>query len=252
MYHNRVVAVVIPALNEEQSIHKVIADLKSLTETSSSLPLIDDIVVCDNGSSDSTALLAKAAGAKVISEPEPGYGRACLAGIAALQSPDIVVFVDADHSATVSEVTLMLEQILQGADLVIGSRSLGTQQRGAMNIQQRFGNWLASKLIHFLWQHPITDLGPFRAISYRALEKLSMQDKTFGWTVEMQVKAIQNHMKVSEVPVSTMKRVGRSKISGTISGTIGAAIGIFGMIFNLYSQEWQSNGSLAAKPKESE
>lgn len=240
MYQNKKVAVVIPALNEEMSIGAVVSSLKSLRTEESRLPLIDDIVVCNNGSTDTTEEKAKAAGARCVTESEPGYGIACLTAIAALNKPDIVIFVDADSSVITAEVDILLEQIGQKADLVIGSRTLGTQQYGAMTFQQQFGNWLASKLIQHLWKHPITDLGPFRAICYRSLVNLNMQDRRFGWTVEMQVKAIQHKMKVVEVPVSTNKRIGRSKISGTISGTIGAAIGIFSMIFRLRAQEQQS------------
>lgn len=237
MYRQKEIAVVIPALNEEQSVGSVVSALKTLTDDLGTGPLIDDIVVCDNGSTDSTARVASAAGARVVEELEPGYGVACLTGISALKDSDVVVFVDADNSVVVDEARTLIRQVLDGSDLVVGSRSLGNLAPGAMTIQQRFGNWLASLLIHRLWRYPITDLGPFRAISFKALEQLDMQDRTFGWTVEMQVKAIQRRMNVTEIPVSTKKRIGRSKISGTLSGTIGAAMGIFGMIFKLYLQQ---------------
>ena len=247
MYQNQTVAVVIPALNEEQSIERVVGGLRDLQDTNTCQPLIDDIVVCDNGSTDATALLAKQAGARVVFESEPGYGAACLAAISALRSPDIVVFVDADHSVVSEDVPSLLAPFGLGADLVIGSRALGDQQRGALTFQQKFGNWLASTLINILWKHPFTDLGPFRAVTFRCLNGLNMQDRAFGWTVEMQVKAIQNQYHVSEVPVSTLKRMGRSKISGTISGTIGAAKGIFGMIFKLYLDERKTNNAMPAR-----
>lgn len=248
MYGNKTVAVVIPALNEERSIGKVVRSLKNLRSGPAQHPLVDDIVVCNNGSTDNTAVVAQAAGARCFYEPEQGYGVACLTALEALKQPDIVVFVDADSSVISSELPLLLSQITQGADLVIGSRTLGSQQPGALTPQQLFGNWLASKLIKFLWRQPITDLGPFRAICYNSLLKLNMQDRRYGWTVEMQVKAIQQHMNVVEVPVTTDKRIGHSKISGTVRGTFGAAIGIFGMIFRLRMQEQQASHKLPKKP----
>lgn len=239
MYLDKKIAVVIPALNEEPSIMKVINGLTALVDTNSGQTLIDDIVVCDNGSTDGTARIAEASGARVVREKTPGYGAACLTAIDALDTPDIVVFLDADHSVVSEEVFLLLDEFEKGADLVVGSRVLGKQDQRALTIPQKFGNWLASVLIRFLWKHPVTDLGPFRAICFSALQKIDMQDKRFGWTVEMQVKAIQNQLSVVEVPVRTMKRIGYSKISGTIRGTIGAALGIFGTIFKLWSQEKQ-------------
>ena len=237
MFRDKKISAVIPALNEELSIMKVIEGLNKLTDADTGEAIVDDVVVCDNGSTDGTARIAEAAGARVVRENVPGYGAACLTAIDALDSPDVVVFLDADHSVVSKEVFLLLDQIDRGADLVVGSRVMGKQHSGALTVPQKFGNWLASILIRFLWKHPITDLGPFRAISYSALKKIHMQDKRFGWTVEMQVKAIQHQLKLVEVPVTTMKRIGYSKISGTIKGTIGAAIGIFGTIFKLWSQE---------------
>lgn len=238
-YHNKSIAVVIPAYNEAQSIWQVINELQTLHAPLTNQQLIDDIVVCDNASTDNTTLIAKTMGVRVVHEPIKGYGAACLAAIAALKEPDIIVFVDADHSVATAETSLLLDEIINGADLVIGCRVAQKQQRYALTIPQRFGNILASSLIQFIWQHPVTDLGPFRAIRYSALCKLTMADQKFGWTVEMQVKSIQLGLTIKEVPVSSLKRIGKSKISGTVTGTVGAALGIFGMIFQLYKQEKQ-------------
>ncbi len=242
-YLDKSIAVVIPAYNEAQSIELVINELQALQDDSNnsgkSQCLIDDIVVCDNASTDNTALKAQSAGARVVHETVQGYGAACLAAINALQQPDIVVFVDADHSVLVTETISLLDCIIEGADLAIGCRIASKQQHQALTPQQRFGNVLASYLIRLIWKQPVTDLGPFRAIKYSALKKLAMQDQRFGWTVEMQVKAIQQGFIIREMPVTSLKRIGRSKISGTVTGTIGAALGIFGMIFRLYKQEKQ-------------
>ena len=240
-YHNKSIAVVIPAYNEEQSIAKVIRDIAALREfpgTNASDFLIDDIVVCDNGSTDDTASEACNAGARVIYESQPGYGSACLAAIKVLKNPDIVVFVDGDHSVKATETISLLEEIVKNdADLVIGSRISAKRERFSLSPQQRFGNFLASMLIRIIWRQPVSDLGPFRAITFSALKKLKMKDRKYGWTVEMQVKAIQQGMKIIEVPVSTLRRIGKSKISGTVRGTIGAALGIFGKIYSLYKEE---------------
>ena len=234
VYAGKRVAVVIPALNEALGIGGVVSGLALLETASQSV--IDDIVVVDNGSTDRTPDCAREAGARVVTEPDRGYGAACLAGIAALQGPDVVLFVDADNSVVSAEVFDLLDAHCLDAELVIGSRTLGRQEVGALTPPQRVGNWLASRLIRVLWRHPITDLGPFRAIDFAALQRLEMQDRRFGWTVEMQVKAIQRGLRVEEVPVSTRKRIGRSKISGTVSGVIGAALGIFGTIFRLWAE----------------
>jgi glycosyltransferase involved in cell wall biosynthesis len=234
MYKMQTVAVVIPALNEANSIRNVVRELRSLNNNNQ--PLVDDIVVCDNGSTDNTFSMAQSAGARVVEESERGYGAACLAALEALKSPDIVVFVDADHSIVVQEIYALLDNIISGADLVVGSRVSNLREAKALNLPQRVGNFMASRLIQFLWRYPVSDLGPFRAIKYPCLLQLNMQDKRYGWTVEMQVKAIINKMIVIEVPVSSLKRIGKSKISGTLSGVIGAATGIFGMIFTLWTQ----------------
>lgn len=239
-YHHKKVAVVIPAFNEADSIAKVVRDVLALREfpgTNQLEPLVDDVIVCDNGSTDNTANLALEAGARVVYEGIAGYGAACLTAIEALKNPDIVVFIDGDRSVLANETIQLLEKVCEGADLVIGARVSAKREKYALTPQQWFGNVLASALIRLIWHEPVTDLGPFRAIRYSALRKLHMSDPTFGWTTEMQVKAIQLGMDMREVPVSTLRRIGQSKISGTVKGTIGAAIGIFGMIFRLYNEE---------------
>lgn len=236
MYKNLTVAVIIPAFNERPSIEVVITEIKALRNNDGS-SLIDDIVVCDNDSDDGTGSAAEAAGARVIREPQRGYGNACLAAMSALETPDVVVFVDADHSVVATELADLLHYISLGNDLVIGTRVADKQENNALTLPQKVGNQMASRLIRLLWGVPVTDLGPFRAIRYDKLIALDMQDQRFGWTVEMQVKAIQAKMQITEVPVSTLKRIGHSKISGTVSGVIGAATGIFGTIFKLWLQQ---------------
>ncbi|PCJ18143.1 MAG: dolichol-phosphate mannosyltransferase [Gammaproteobacteria bacterium] len=237
MINNKHVSVVIPAKDEANAIGLVIRDLIALRSEGSSLPLIDCITVCDNGSTDATAEAAFNAGAQVISQTTPGYGIACLTALAHLPATDIILFIDGDHSFYAEQGIPLINAIDQGADLAIGSRTLGKQARGALTPPQKFGNLLASFLIRHLWGVPITDLGPFRAISSTALKQLDMQDQEFGWTVEMQVKAAQARLNVVEKAVDTRKRIGFSKISGTISGTIGASKGILGTIFRLWLQQ---------------
>jgi len=237
--HSRV-AVLIPAYNEQQSIANVVTELVELQHAQA--PLIDEVIVCDNNSSDATAEKAREAGATVVHESAKGYGAACLRAINELQTPDresprVVVFVDGDYSVNALEVADLLNAIEEGADLVVGARNNEKLQKGALSPHQQFGNWLASALIRMIWKRTVTDLGPFRAIRYSRLMELDMQDRSFGWTVEMQVKTIQAGFKYTEVAVTTLKRVGESKISGTIRGTIGAALGIFGKIFELYFRE---------------
>lgn len=242
-YNNKRVAIIIPAHNEALSIELVVSELVALTSPDrSGQPLIDDLIVCDNGSTDNTAEIASGAGATVVQEFRLGYGFACLRGIEklgqrSLPKPDYVVFVDGDHSVKAAEVTTLLAKLSKGADLVIGNRTTDLQEKQALSPHQQFGNKLASSLIQFIWNQSVADLGPFRAIRYDALIRLNMQDQRFGWTVEMQVKAIQAGLNYTEVPVSTLRRIGVSKISGTVRGTIGAALGIFGKVFELYWQE---------------
>jgi glycosyltransferase involved in cell wall biosynthesis len=220
------VAVVIPALNEAASIGRVI---RAIPEG-----WVDQVVVVDNGSRDDTPLVAREAGATVVAEPRRGYGQACLTGIAALSSapPDILVFLDGDFSDHPEELPRLVAPIRSGqADLVVGSRVLGRSEPGALLPQARFGNWLATRLIRLIWRVPYTDLGPFRAISFEKLERLGMEDVNFGWTVEMQVKAASAGLRSIEVPVSYRRRIGRSKISGTLSGTFKAGSKILWTIF---------------------
>ena len=219
MYHDKTIGVVIPAHNEEQSIALVVQEL---VETG----LIDKIIVCDNASSDTTAATARAAGALVVSEAEKGYGAACLKAMAELTDVDCTVFVDGDHSVCASELPILLDAWLAGAELVIGSRTLGEMEQGALTPHQRWGNRLASFLLTTLWSTPVTDLGPYRAMGTDALQALAMQERTYGWTVEMQAKALAAGLTVAEVPVTSLRRIGVSKVSGTWRGSVGAAIGI--------------------------
>ncbi len=217
------VSVVIPALNEEQALARVLDALPP--------GCADEVIVADNGSTDATARVAASRGARVVFEPERGYGAACLAGLAAVRDADVVAFLDGDYSDRPEELPDVLAPILEGrADLVIGSRVLGERDRGALLPHARFGNWLATRLIHALFGVRFTDLGPFRAIRADALRSLGMRDRDFGWTVEMQVKAARAGLRCAEVPVSYRKRVGRSKISGTLAGTWGASRKILGTI----------------------
>jgi glycosyltransferase involved in cell wall biosynthesis len=222
MRHGKKIGVVIPALNEEQAIGRVIADVPAWA---------DDIVVVDNGSHDGTARAAEVAGARVIAEPERGYGAACQAGIKALVAPDIIVFLDGDYSDRPQEMSALIDPIASGDfDLVVGSRVSGKRGPGALTPQQRFGNWLACRLIRRIWGAACSDLGPFRAIRTSALRDLDMQDRAYGWTVEMQLKAVETGLRYLEVPVSYRARIGVSKISGTLRGSLLAGITILGAI----------------------
>ena len=213
--------------------------------------IVSHVVVCDNGSTDNTAHQAACAGAIVVSEPQRGYGAACLAALRAIDDlklgADIVLFVDGDGSVDAREAAALVERIIDGADLVVGVRVADLQAARALTWPQRVGNVVACVMIRWLWGVRMTDLGPFRAIRVDALRRLKMADTSFGWTVEMQVKAIQHGMRYAEIPVSTRVRVGKSKISGTVSGVIGAARGIIGMIIRLRWQEWASRR--AAQPE---
>lgn len=226
---------IIPALNEEQSVGRVVADLQA-TARAENWPLC--IVVCDNGSSDETARVARAAGALVVHEAERGYGAACLRALAHMPAQtDIVLFIDADYSDFPEEFPLLVRPIAEDrADLVIGSRTApgAVRERGALTLQQRFGNWLATFLIRLLYGVRYTDLGPFRAISARALRSLGMRDRNFGWTVEMQIKAAKLGLRSQEVPVSYRRRIGVSKISGTVKGTLMAGTIIISTILREY------------------
>ena len=221
------IGVIIPAFNEEQSIGLVI---NAIPEELSKI-----VVVGNNGSTDQTAAVARKAGAVVVDESRKGYGNACLAGMASLKTletpPEIVVFLDGDFSDYPGEMTNLIRPIAENeVDLVIGSRVLGNRENGALLAHQRFGNWLAVSMLKWLYGYRFTDLGPFRAIRYDRLMQLDMQDRNFGWTVEMQVKAAKHGLKCTEVPVSYRKRVGTSKVSGTIKGSVMAGYKIIGTI----------------------
>ena len=211
------VAIIIPALNEESSIGLVLKDIPKA--------LIREVILVDNGSTDNTAEIAREAGAIVLKEPIRGYGRACLTGLSYLSAnpPKIVCFLDGDYSDYPEDLADVVGPILRDeADMVIGSRTLGGAERGALLPQARFGNALACFLIKRLYGVQYSDLGPFRAISWAALEKIGMIDQNFGWTVEMQVKAARLGLRAQEVSVRYRKRVGVSKITGTLSGTFRA------------------------------
>jgi len=218
-------AVVVPALDEEASLPLVLADLPRE---------VDRVVVVDNGSCDGTARVAREAGAEVVREPRRGYGSACLKGLAVLAAapPDVVVFVDADYSDHPDELGRVVAPIAAGeADLVIGSRMLGEREPGALLPQARLGNALACTLVALLYGHRYTDLGPFRALRWSVIGRLELRDPGFGWTVEMQVKALRAGIRVAEVPVSYRRRVGVSKITGTVSGTVKAGAKILYTVF---------------------
>ena len=233
MYKDLSVGAVIPACNEEDNIGPVVGALLDL-RTDAGSRVIDDVVVCDNGSTDATAARAQAAGARVVVEETPGYGRACLTAIAALHQVDVVLFIDGDQSFEVRQALDLLAVIADGADLAIGSRPLGRMEPGALSMPQIVGNRVAGLLIRLLWGRVVTDLGPFRAIRTDALRRLNMRDVAYGWTVEMQVKAIQLNMRLVETPVNTLRRrFGISKVGGTLRGVVGASIGILGTIAKL-------------------
>lgn len=222
MRRSKRIAVVIPAQNEADAIGKVLGDIPSW---------VDQVIVADNGSTDATAEIARTAGAEVVSEPQPGYGAACLKGIAAARDVDIIVFLDGDYSDHPDEMAQLVDPIAAGeADMVIGSRVTGTREAGSLTPQQRFGNGLATTLIRMIWGHRYTDLGPFRAINATSLESLRMADRNFGWTVEMQIRAIEEGLHIHEVPVSYRCRIGTSKVSGTVHGTVMAGYKILYII----------------------
>ncbi len=210
--------VIIPALNEEAAVGLVVRGVSD--------PRVGAVIVVDNGSRDATAAVALAAGATVVAEPERGYGAACLRGIAAAVSrphpPFAIAFLDADCADDPGELTLLLDPLYAGvADLVIGSR-VSRALPGALTPQARFGNWLATTLIRLRFGMRYTDLGPFRALTLAALRRLEMADRNYGWTVEMQVKALKRGLRVREVDVSYRPRIGKSKVSGTVRGVMGA------------------------------
>ena len=218
------ISIIIPAYNEESSIGLVLDALPQ--------EKIHEIIVVDNGSTDATARVAQEHGARVVKEPRKGYGSACLKGIDQLDDPDIVVFIDGDFSDFPEEIVLLIGPIETGEkDFVLGSRMIFPKSQLALLPQARYGNRLAIHLIKLFFKYEFTDLGPFRAIRYSSLMSLGMQDRDFGWTVEMQIKALRNGLRIHEVPVNYRKRVGISKITGTLSGTIRAGTKIIYTIF---------------------
>ncbi len=231
MLHNNRVAVIIPARNEAKALPHILQDIPAW---------VDQIIVANNGSSDGTASIASSCGATVVNEQREGYGYACMAGIDAAKDADILVFLDGDRSDFPEQMERLATPIaLRRNDLVIGSRALGHRERGALTPQQRYGNALACTLIWRIWGHLYTDLGPFRAIRRDALTALNMQEMTYGWTVEMQVRAIQLGLRIREVPVDYRRRIGVSKVSGTIKGVWGAGTKILACIFRSAWREWR-------------
>ncbi|MGM0636197.1 MAG: glycosyltransferase family 2 protein [Bacteroidota bacterium] len=221
------VKVIIPAYNEEQSIPLVVNDIPDFVE---------EIIVVNNNSTDHTEINAKKAGAIVLFEARKGYGYACLKGLEYINQqdskPDIIVFLDGDYSDFPEEMLHLLYPIIdKNYDFVVGSRVSEYREKGAMTFPQRFGNWLATFLMRILYQANYTDLGPFRAIKFEKLIALKMQDKTYGWTIEMQLKALKHRLKYTEVPVHYRNRIGASKVSGTVKGAFMAGVKILAWIF---------------------
>ena len=232
-FEGKRVVVIIPAFNEEQSISKVVNAIPNI---------IDEIIVINNGSDDSTAIKASISGAKVIHEYRKGYGYACLKGIDYLNKnpPDIVVFLDGDYSDYPEDLEAVIKPILEkNVQFVIGARVKFLREKGALTPQQIFGNTLACLLMRLLYKANFTDLGPFRAIGWKNLVALEMSDKTYGWTIEMQLKVLRRKIKYTEVPVRYRKRIGYSKVSGTVKGTIMAGYKILTWIGKFYFSKWR-------------
>ncbi|MEP0710805.1 glycosyltransferase family 2 protein [Algoriphagus sp.] len=230
MHNPPIIDVIIPAYNEEKSIPKVIADVPAI---------VRNIVVANNNSTDSTGKIAEAAGAKVVFEPQKGYGKACLTAMDWIKKldiqPDIVVFLDGDYSDYPEDLLDLIQPLLdQKADMVIGSRALGERESGSMTFPQVFGNWLATTMMKYMQGAKFSDLGPFRAIVWSKLLDLAMVDQNFGWTIEMQIKAHKAGLRYTEVPVNYRKRIGVSKVSGTVKGVFGAGYKIIYTIFKYW------------------
>lgn len=222
-----IIKVIIPAYNEADSIANVINDIPKI---------VDEIIVVSNNSTDTTEKQAKSAGATVLSEPQKGYGYACLKGLTYVAEqnikPDIIVFLDGDYSDYPEELTKIVAPISEkNIDFVIGARVKRLREKGSMTTPQIFGNWLATSLMAIFFRSKFTDLGPFRAIKYDKLLQLNMEDKTYGWTVEMQLKALKQKLNYVEIPVNYRNRIGVSKVSGTVKGAIFAGVKILGWIF---------------------
>ena len=219
-----IISVIIPAYNEENSIGRVLNDLPK--------EKLKEIIVVNNASTDKTAEVARINGAKVVEERRRGYGAACLRGISEVSGSDIVVFIDGDYSDYPEELDHLIKPIIENrADFVLGSRMIYPESREALLPQARYGNKLATFLIYIFFGYRFTDLGPFRAIRFDSLKQINMVDTDFGWTVEMQIKAIKNNLRIEEIPVHYRKRIGISKITGTISGTFKAGVKIMYTIF---------------------
>lgn len=219
-----IISVIIPAYNEEHSIGRVLNDLPK--------EKLKEIIVVNNASTDNTAEVARINGATVVEERRRGYGAACLRGISEVSGSDIVVFIDGDYSDYPEELDQLIKPITENrADFVLGSRMIYPESREALLPQARYGNKLATFLIYIFFGYRFTDLGPFRAIRFDSLKQINMVDTDFGWTVEMQIKAIKNNLRIEEIPVHYRKRIGISKITGTISGTFKAGVKIIYTIF---------------------
>jgi len=222
------IRVIIPAFNEQNAVGLVIDEIPKAW--------VSEVIVVDNGSTDDTFEQAKSRSATVLKEPTRGYGNACLKGLSHVASstskPDIIVFLDGDHSDYPEQLIDLVKPIIADeVDMVIGSRALGQKEKGSMTIQQLFGNWLATSLIKLLYRKHYTDLGPFRAIKYGSLLTIDMKDRTYGWTVEMQLKAAKLNLRTKDIPVDYRQRIGVSKVSGTLKGTLGAGYKIILTIF---------------------
>ena len=228
-FHVRV-SVIIPTHNEAQAIKRVVADLPP--------DLATEVIVVDSNSDDGTPEIAARMGVRVLEEPRRGYGRACLTGLAAANSPDVVVFLDGDYSDRPSELPILLAPIIEGrAEITLGSRLGGNNNAGALPWHQSFGNRLSARLIRLLYGVKITDLGPFRAGRADALSALALEETTYGWAVEMILKGALAGFRIVEVPVSYYPRIGKSKISGTLKGTVGAAWFILSLIVRYYFRQ---------------
>jgi len=224
---SKIIKVIIPAYNEEASIGKVIAEIPDI---------VSEIIVVNNNSTDTTAEVAKKAGATVLFQPKAGYGNACLKGMEYISEektkPEIIVFLDGDYSDYPSELPQIVAPIIENnIDFVVGARVKALRESGSMTFPQRFGNELATKLMRLFFNSKFTDLGPFRAIKYEKLLSLNMEDKTYGWTVEMQLKVLKKKFTYAEVPVKYKNRIGVSKVSGTVKGAIFAGVKILSWIF---------------------